>query len=114
MNMLSETQCWNAVLARDRSFDGRFFFGVVTTGVYCRPSCPSRHPLRTNVRFFQGPAEAEQAGLRPCKRCRPLFDPAQAIADLCRYIERHCEGAPRPSEPRGARRTQPLSSAANV
>ena len=78
-------------MARDRSFDGRFFFGVVTTGVYCRPSCPSRHPLRTNVRFFQAPAEAEQAGLRPCKRCRPLSDPAAAIADLCRYIERHCE-----------------------
>jgi len=89
--MLSETQCWNAVMARDRSFDGRFFFGVVTTGVYCRPSCPSRHPLRTNVRFFQAPAEAEQAGLRPCKRCRPLSDPAAAISDLCRYIERHCE-----------------------
>jgi len=89
--MLSETQCWNAVMARDRNFDGRFFFGVVTTGVYCRPSCPSRHPLRSNVRFFQAPAEAEQAGLRPCKRCRPLSDPAAAIADLCRYIERHCE-----------------------
>ena len=89
--MLSETQCWNAVMARDRSFDGRFFFGVVTTGVYCRPSCPARHPLRTNVRFFQAPAEAEQAGLRPCKRCRPLSDPTAAIADLCRYIERHCE-----------------------
>ena len=89
--MLSETQCWKAVMARDRSFDGRFFFGVVTTGVYCRPSCPSRHPLRTNVRFFQAPAEAEQAGLRPCKRCRPLSDPAAAIAGLCRYIEQHCE-----------------------
>jgi AraC family transcriptional regulator of adaptative response/methylated-DNA-[protein]-cysteine methyltransferase len=47
--------------------------------------------LRTNVRFFQAPAEAEQAGLRPCKRCRPLTDPAAAIADLCRYIEQHCE-----------------------
>ena len=89
--MLSEKQCWNAVIARDRSFDGRFFFGVITTGVFCRPSCPSRHPLRTNVRFFQAPAEAEQAGLRPCKRCRPLTDPAAAIADLCRYIEQHCE-----------------------
>lgn len=89
--MLSETQCWNAIVARDRTFDGQFFFGVVTTGVYCRPSCPSRHPLRTNVRFFHAPAEAEQAGLRPCKRCRPLCDPAAAIADLCRYIERHCE-----------------------
>jgi AraC family transcriptional regulator of adaptative response/methylated-DNA-[protein]-cysteine methyltransferase len=88
--MLSDSQCWNAILTRDRSFDGRFFFGVVTTGVYCRPSCPSRHPLRRNVRFFQLPAEAELAGLRPCLRCRPLSDPAAPIRDLCRYIERHC------------------------
>jgi AraC family transcriptional regulator of adaptative response/methylated-DNA-[protein]-cysteine methyltransferase len=89
--MLSETQCWNALLARDRSFDGRFFFGVLTTGVYCRPSCPSRHPLRRNVRFFEAPSEAERAGLRPCLRCRPLSNPTAAIEDLCRYIEQHCE-----------------------
>jgi AraC family transcriptional regulator, regulatory protein of adaptative response / methylated-DNA-[protein]-cysteine methyltransferase len=88
--MLSDTQCWNAILARDGSFDGRFFFGVVTTGVYCRPSCPSRHPLRRNVRFFRVSAEAEQAGLRPCLRCRPLSDPTAAIKDLCRFIEDHC------------------------
>lgn len=78
-------------MARDRSFDGRFFFGVVTTGVYCRPSCPARRPLRGNVRFFSLPAEAEQAGLRPCLRCRPLSNPAAAIEDLCRYIEQHCD-----------------------
>ena len=94
--MLSETQCRDAMMARDRRFDGRFFFGVVTTGVYCRPSCPSRRPLRRNVRFFQIPSEAEQAGLRPCLRCRPLSDPAlsdprAAIEDLCRYIEQHCD-----------------------
>ena len=88
--MLSETQCWNAILARDRSFDGRFFFGVVTTGVYCRPSCPSRHPLQRNVRFFELPDEAERAGLRPCLRCRPLADPAAPIEELCRYIQQHC------------------------
>ena len=89
--MLSDTQCWNAVLARDRNFDGRFYFGVVTTGVYCRPSCPSRLPLRRNVRFFPLPAAAEQAGLRPCLRCRPLEDLAAPIQDLCRYIESHCD-----------------------
>jgi AraC family transcriptional regulator of adaptative response/methylated-DNA-[protein]-cysteine methyltransferase len=94
VNMLTDTQCWDAIMARDRSFDGRFFFGVVTTGVYCRPSCPSRHPLRGNVRFFHGPEEAEQAGLRPCLRCRPLTDPAAAIEDLCRYLEDHCEERP--------------------
>jgi len=92
--MLSENQCWNAVMARDGSFDGRFFFGVVTTGVYCRPSCPARHPLRKNIRFFQAPAEAEKAGLRPCVRCRPLCDPAQPIAALCRYLEEHCDERP--------------------
>jgi AraC family transcriptional regulator of adaptative response/methylated-DNA-[protein]-cysteine methyltransferase len=88
--MLSETQCWNAILARDRSFDGRFFFGVTTTGVYCRPSCPARHPLRSNVRFFKLPADAERTGLRPCLRCRPLSEPTAPIQDLCRYIEEHC------------------------
>jgi AraC family transcriptional regulator of adaptative response/methylated-DNA-[protein]-cysteine methyltransferase len=92
--MLTETQCWNAVMARDRSFDGQFFFGVVTTGVYCRPSCPSRHPLRRNVRFFSQPAEAEQSGLRPCLRCQPLSDPAAVIKDLCRYLEEHCDEKP--------------------
>jgi AraC family transcriptional regulator of adaptative response/methylated-DNA-[protein]-cysteine methyltransferase len=89
--MMSETECWNALLARDHRFDGRFFFGVVTTGVYCRPSCPSRHPLRRNVRFFGMAAEAERAGLRPCLRCRPLSDPAAEIRELCRYIDEHCE-----------------------
>ena len=92
--MLSETQCWNAIMDRDRTFDGRFFFGVVTTGVFCRPSCPSRHPMRQNVRFFRDAAEAEQAGLRPCRRCRPLSDPQEAIKDLCRYLEDHCDERP--------------------
>jgi AraC family transcriptional regulator of adaptative response/methylated-DNA-[protein]-cysteine methyltransferase len=92
--MLSDKECWNAILARDRSFDGRFFFGVVTTGVYCRPSCPSRHPLRRNVRFFRLPAEAEQAGLRPCLRCRPLAGPPAQIQDLCRYLDEHCDERP--------------------
>jgi AraC family transcriptional regulator of adaptative response/methylated-DNA-[protein]-cysteine methyltransferase len=82
------------MMARDRNFDGRFFFGVMTTGVYCRPSCPSRRALRRNVRFFSLPAEAEQAGLRPCLRCRPLSDPAAPIEDLCRYIEQHCGERP--------------------
>jgi AraC family transcriptional regulator of adaptative response/methylated-DNA-[protein]-cysteine methyltransferase len=92
--MLSEMQCWDAVQARDRRFDGRFFFGVVTTGVYCRPSCSARRPLRQNVRFFQFSSDAEQAGLRPCLRCRPLTDPTAAIADLCRYLEEHADERP--------------------
>jgi AraC family transcriptional regulator of adaptative response/methylated-DNA-[protein]-cysteine methyltransferase len=76
---------------RDSRFDGEFFTGVVTTGIYCRPSCPSRRPLRRNVRFYATAEEAERAGLRPCRRCRPT-DPerdraAATVRELCRYIE---------------------------
>lgn len=62
---------WEAIQRRDHSFDGTFVFGVLTTGVYCRPSCGSRLPLRKNVRFFPDIPSAEQAGLRACRRCRP-------------------------------------------
>lgn len=62
---------WAAVTARDRSADGRFVTGVLTTGIYCRPSCAARHPKRENVRFFADGSEARAAGLRPCLRCRP-------------------------------------------
>jgi len=64
-------KAWAAVMRRDRSFDGRFVTGVLTTGIYCRPSCAARHPLRENVRFFANGAEARAAGLRACKRCLP-------------------------------------------
>jgi AraC family transcriptional regulator, regulatory protein of adaptative response / methylated-DNA-[protein]-cysteine methyltransferase len=94
--MLDENTCWEATLKRDKGQDGTFFFGVRTTGVYCRPSCPSRHPLRKNVRFYETPAQAERDGLRPCLRCRPLAaigeDPnMQRIQELCRYIENHSD-----------------------
>jgi AraC family transcriptional regulator of adaptative response/methylated-DNA-[protein]-cysteine methyltransferase len=62
---------WAAVLRRDRALDGRFVTGVLTTGIYCRPSCAARHPKRENVRFFAGGPEAAAAGLRACLRCRP-------------------------------------------
>ena len=62
---------WQAVLARDKSRDGSFVTGVLTTGIYCRPSCAARHPKRENVRFFASGAEAAAAGLRACLRCRP-------------------------------------------
>lgn len=64
-------RAWSAVTRRDRSFDGRFVTGVLTTGIYCRPSCAARHPARRNVRFFADGNAARSAGLRPCKRCRP-------------------------------------------
>ena len=62
---------WAAVKRRDRAFDGRFVTGVLTTRIYCRPSCAARHPARENVRFFVSGAEARAEGLRPCKRCLP-------------------------------------------
>lgn len=68
---LDEDRAWQAVLKRDRTFDGRFVTGVLTTGIYCRPSCAARHPSRGNVRFFQDGGAAREAGLRACMRCRP-------------------------------------------
>jgi AraC family transcriptional regulator of adaptative response/methylated-DNA-[protein]-cysteine methyltransferase len=83
---------WAAVVARDRSRDGEFYYSVASTGVYCRPSCASRLAKPSNVRFHATAAEAEQAGFRPCKRCRPdaaSIDERQAamVADACRRIE---------------------------
>ncbi|MCL4673721.1 MAG: methylated-DNA--[protein]-cysteine S-methyltransferase [Sphingomonadaceae bacterium] len=68
---LDDDSRWAAVLRRDRAFDGRFVTGVLTTGIYCRPSCAARHPGRGNVRFFATGVEARAAGLRACKRCLP-------------------------------------------
>jgi AraC family transcriptional regulator, regulatory protein of adaptative response / methylated-DNA-[protein]-cysteine methyltransferase len=70
-NCPDDERAWQAVLARDRTFDGRFVTGVHSTGIYCRPSCAARHPQRENVSFFASPAAARDAGLRPCLRCRP-------------------------------------------
>jgi AraC family transcriptional regulator, regulatory protein of adaptative response / methylated-DNA-[protein]-cysteine methyltransferase len=69
--MIDSDTAWAAVMRRDRSYDGRFVTGVLTTGIYCRPSCAARHPMRANVRFFATAPEAEAAGLRACKRCLP-------------------------------------------
>jgi AraC family transcriptional regulator, regulatory protein of adaptative response / methylated-DNA-[protein]-cysteine methyltransferase len=69
--MLDLDKCWAAVENRDAAADGEFCYGVRTTRVYCRPGCPSRRPLRANTVFFATTAEAEAAGLRACKRCRP-------------------------------------------
>lgn len=85
-----DEQRWEAVCQRDRAADQMFVFGVMTTGVYCRPSCPARRPLRKNVRFFATVEEAERAGLRACFRCKPKDAQAGAgalVARLCRHIE---------------------------
>src|SRR3954463_13533485 len=80
---------WTAVLARDRRADGRFVTGVLTTGIYCRPSCAARHPKRENVRFFPSGAEAAAAGLRSCLRCKPdeVSRDAAAIEKALRLID---------------------------
>src|SRR5437870_12996115 len=72
---LDPAHCYEAVLSRDRRFDGRFFAGVVTTGVYCRPICPVKPARPQNVRWFACAAAAEAAGFRPCRRCRPETAP---------------------------------------
>jgi AraC family transcriptional regulator of adaptative response/methylated-DNA-[protein]-cysteine methyltransferase len=83
---------WAAVVARDKTADGTFFTAVATTGIYCRPSCTARRPLRQNVSFYSTSAEAEAAGYRACKRCKPNAPAGEAehtakIADACRMIE---------------------------
>nr|WP_093160489.1 bifunctional DNA-binding transcriptional regulator/O6-methylguanine-DNA methyltransferase Ada [Variovorax sp. YR216] len=83
---------WAAVMARDAKVDGSFFYSVRTTGVYCRPSCASRHARPENIDFHATAADAERAGFRPCRRCRP-DEPARPrqqadlVAALCRHIE---------------------------
>jgi len=91
--MMDQEVCWKAVLARDATQDGRFFYGVVTTGVYCRPSCPSRKPLLNNVRFYTTGAEAERDGLRACFRCGPAAcenGNKLTVQRLCEFICEKC------------------------
>jgi AraC family transcriptional regulator of adaptative response/methylated-DNA-[protein]-cysteine methyltransferase len=83
---------WARVLTRDRSADSAFFYSVATTGIYCRPSCPSRRANPKNVRFHESVAACQAAGFRPCRRCKPdqLSQEAQnaeIIANVCRWIE---------------------------
>src|SRR5438105_4066032 len=90
---------WHAVQARDARFDGRLFFAVRSTGIYCRPSCPARRPRREQVVFFQIPEAAEQAGFRSCRRCRPhaaaTTDPQiNMVRQACSYIEDHSGATP--------------------
>ncbi|TMJ26572.1 MAG: bifunctional DNA-binding transcriptional regulator/O6-methylguanine-DNA methyltransferase Ada [Alphaproteobacteria bacterium] len=80
--------CWTAVQRRDRAYNGRFWFSVQSTGVYCLPSCAARPPLRKNVAFHPSPEAAEAAGFRPCKRCKPRD--WQAELGLSRPVARAC------------------------
>lgn len=94
----SPAQQWRIVLARDRRYDGAFVYAVRSTGIFCRPSCPSRRPRRSVVRFFPIPEAAQAAGFRACRRCRPTqvasADPAVSLVrDICRTIEAHPDTA---------------------
>lgn len=89
---VSDDERWAAVQRRDAAADGGFYYAVRTTGVYCRPSCPSRHALRAHISFHATTADAERAGFRPCLRCKPDQPPlaerhAALVAQMCRLIE---------------------------
>ncbi len=95
---LDQTVCYRALKARDARFDGRFYTGVSSTGVYCRPVCPARTPLRRNCYFFSSAAAAAEGGYRPCLRCRPETSPGTPAwlgtsATVSRALRLICDGA---------------------
>jgi AraC family transcriptional regulator of adaptative response/methylated-DNA-[protein]-cysteine methyltransferase len=89
----SPNQKWTLVLARDAKADGRFVYAVKSTGVFCRPSCPSRRPKLENVEFFDSSVQAQQAGYRACRRCTPLErnPQTQKVEAACRYIDQNLD-----------------------
>src|SRR5690348_5899757 len=88
-------ELWDAVVARNRSFDGALYYAVKTTRIYCRPTCASRRPKPENVEFFFDPDSAEQAGFRACKRCHPRKQTAsrklELVRDVCRSVEQNVD-----------------------
>jgi AraC family transcriptional regulator, regulatory protein of adaptative response / methylated-DNA-[protein]-cysteine methyltransferase len=104
--LLTNNDRWNTLVERSPQADGQFLYGVTTTGIYCRPNCASRPPNRENVRFFDNPAQAQQAGFRPCKRCRPDLTEnpdgtKSAILQACAIMD-NAETRPTLSELAGA------------
>jgi len=94
--MIDVDRAWRAVLARDADADGEFVTAVKTTGIYCRPSCPARHPKRENVQFFATNAEAERSGYRACKRCKPneVHRHTLLVQQVCDEIEARIDAPP--------------------
>src|SRR5437660_6052858 len=90
-NIATDVDKWKAVVERDETKDGLFVFAVRSTGIYCKPSCPARHPNVEQVIFFSRADAAERSGFRACKRCQPQEATpsarAQLIQKTCRYIE---------------------------
>jgi AraC family transcriptional regulator of adaptative response/methylated-DNA-[protein]-cysteine methyltransferase len=103
---MDEERCWQAVVGRETGFDGAFVYAVRSTGIFCRPTCPSRRPRREQVVFFGQPAAAEQAGFRACRRCQPAGgaraeapiaagDPrAEIVRRACQLIEAGADEPP--------------------
>jgi AraC family transcriptional regulator of adaptative response/methylated-DNA-[protein]-cysteine methyltransferase len=96
IDRLDPAEAWAAVVGRDRRFDRRFVYAVRSTGVYCRPSCPSRRPRAANVIFFDDASSAERAGFRACKRCRPRANgapvgAAASVRDAAAFIDAHAD-----------------------
>ena len=86
---MKDDEMWEAVRDCDAACDGKFYYGVKTTGIYCRPSCKSKLPKRENVVFFRTREEAEKAGFRPCKRCRQdllQYDPALELSERTKEL----------------------------
>jgi len=79
---LNNEEKWQAALNNDKDYDGKFFYAVKSTGIFCRPSCKSKTPLRENIEYFETPEAAMEAGYRPCKRCRPDLLSYQPMAEL--------------------------------
>ncbi len=84
---LTDDEMWKAVVDCNTNYDGNFFYAVKTVGVYCRPSCKSKRPLRKNVDYFKTRREAENAGFRPCKRCRPDLLDYAPMTELARQTK---------------------------
>lgn len=94
--LLSDDDFYNALVERDVRVDGRVFFAITSTGIYCRPVCPARKPLRKNVRYYLSADAAERAGFRACLRCHPkeaLRDPAMSLVErACQDVHEHLDG----------------------
>lgn len=88
---MTETEMYEAVITNDENYDGLFFYGVKSTGIFCRPSCPSKKPLAENLRFFKTAADAEAAGFRPCKRCRSDLLSYRPMAEIAETVKKRLE-----------------------
>ena len=99
---MQQDKYWKAVITRDCNYDGKFVYGVLSTKIYCHPSCPSRKPRRENVLFFSQPSEAENHGFRACKRCFSEYklerSHLELIKAVCNFIEQEVDNSPTLSE----------------